>query len=721
MVVEGGVKTFLEWLLGMQWQAGAVTPYSLGVFVAIAVLLLLGLSVAVRSGARWGASLGAVVIELAFLFFALLGVAWIVGGISVGLGHRFTVLQGIGQVWQSVSNAVIETMDPLLGPTWQEGALIQGTVLMGLFLVVAVLVGWIASAVQSGPIQAFGIVHRALREIVVDLLAMSPGRVFALSWLTFKEAIRRRVVIVFVVFVLLLMFAGWYLDPGTSDPARLYLSFLLTSTGYLILLLSLFLSALSLPVDLKNRTIHTVVTKPVRKSEIVLGRILGIGAIGSLLLAALGLLSYGFVVRGLSHTHQIVEADLEAIEKAVLAMQSGEAPKTLTVRTTKDQNHSHTVTIDLAAAKGGRVEAVTSVDHQHTHTLSYSLPAEGAPGARLTYSMSGQQGLLVARKPLFGKVRFLGRSGQPVEQGVNVGDEWEYRSFIEGGTLSAAVWTFSGVTEDLFPEGLPVEMTFEVFRSWKGVIDKTTPGTLHVRNPKTGKESEAKFFFSKEFTTDSQFIPRKLQTTGGAPADLFKDFVHDGQVEVWLRCVPPQQFFGVAQADLYLRLPDLPWAFELNFAKGYLGIWLQMLLLTGFGVLFSTFLSGPIAMLATIGPLTGGLVHSFLEQIAQRKVYGGGPMEAAYRLVTQRNVLSPLEENVRTSAMRATDRVLESFIWLVSAIVPDFRRFGFSDYVAGGFAVSGDLIYQCLVQAAAVLIPLFILGYLFLKTREIGR
>ncbi len=59
------------------------------------------------------------------------------------------------------------------------------------------------------------------------------------------------------------------------------------------------------------------------------------------------------------------------------------------------------------------------------------------------------------------------------------------------------------------------------------------------------------------------------------------------------------------------ELDDLPnglgWAndasVELNFIKGYFGIWLQMVLVIAFGVMFSTFLSGPVAMIATLGAL----------------------------------------------------------------------------------------------------------------------
>jgi len=94
---------------------------------------------------------------------------------------------------------------------------------------------------------------RVLTEAVLDLARTSPRRVLALAWLAVRESIRRRVVVVFAVFLLLLLFAGWFLNPGSDQPARLYLQFVLTATSYLVLLLAWILSALSLPADIKTR------------------------------------------------------------------------------------------------------------------------------------------------------------------------------------------------------------------------------------------------------------------------------------------------------------------------------------------------------------------------------------------------------------------------------------------------------------------------------------
>ena len=153
-------------------------------------------------------------------------------------------------------------------------------------------------------------------------------------------------------------------------------------------------------------------------------------------------------------------------------------------------------------------------------------------------------------------------------------------------------------------------MTIGIFRTYKGDIEKGVLGTLAVRNPKTGKNAEVRLFESKEYVIDEQDIPREFRTPDGEKVDLFKDIVDDGQVEVWLQCAEPSQYFGAAQADMYLRARDA--SFALNFVKGYLGIWLQAVLVIALGVMFSTFLSGPVAMLATLGALVGGFFNDFM-------------------------------------------------------------------------------------------------------------
>ena len=241
--------------------------------------------------------------------------------------------------------------------------------------------------------------------------------------------------------------------------------------------------------------------------------------------------------------------------------------------------------------------------------------------------------MLMARVPIYGKLSFRDRAGQPAEKGISVGKEWTYRSYFEGGTLAAAIWEFQGITPEAFPKGLPIELNISVYRTYTGEIKKGIPGSLSLRNPKTGKMVEVRIFSARDYVIDTQFIPREIISSKGEKLDLFKDMVaDDGSVEVWLRCVAPSQYFGAARADMYLRAKD--GYFSLNFIKGYIGIWLQMMLLIGLGVMFSTFLSGPVALLATTGMMVGGFFHQFLYEVAFQKtmtggqVFGGGPFES---------------------------------------------------------------------------------------------
>jgi hypothetical protein len=313
----------------------------------------------------------------------------------------------------------------------------------------------------------------------------------------------------------------------------------------------------------------------------------------------------------------------------------------------------------------------------------------------------------------------LTSEGQPVERGINVGDEWAYRSFITGGTNAAAIWTFDGITVDRFPKGLPVEMTIEVFRTYKGEIEQGVPGSLTVKNPRTGVTSARRRFESKEFTTDEHLIPRKLPARNGKELDLFKDLVDDGKVEIWVRCEAPAQNFGMAQADMYLRAGNAPFAW--NFAKGYFGIWLQALLVITLGVAFSTFLSGPVAMIATAGALLGGFFNDFMYRLATQQTYGGGPFESLRRLVTQEGVTAQMEPGLQTTVLRVLDNVAEVGLWVLASILPDFGRFSFSEYVASGFNIPGDtaLIYTC--RTFAFVLPAFVAAYLCLKNREVAR
>jgi ABC-type transport system involved in multi-copper enzyme maturation permease subunit len=533
----------------------------------------------------------------------------------------------------------------------------------------------------------------------------------ALTRLAIKESIRRRVVVVFVIFVLLMFFAGWFMQPNSANPAILYIDFVMTATTYLVLILTGILCSLSLPTDLKNKTLHTVVTKPVRPSEIILGRILGFVAIGTVLLVFMSTMSYFFVVRSLAHTHTVMPESFKAAE--------GTDPRnpTLTAETSSSHKHFHAVTVD--AEGNGRMELKLG----HTHSIE--VDRDPNTGKILDCKIGPAEEDLIARVPVFGWLYFHDKAGRETQKGISVGKEWTYRTYIEGNTKQAAIWKFQNITEDRFPDGLPVALGIRVYRSWKGIMNKGIPGNLSVRVPGTDQWVEAVIFTAQDGTIDYQEIPRHLQMRDPKnPAemktlDLFRDLASDGVVEIKLQCLESAQYFGVARADCYIRSPNA--SFYLNFMKGYLGIWLQMCILATIGVFFSTFLSGPVALISTKGTLIACIFHDFLFRLANRQTYGGGPLESVVRLATQDNVISELPPGFRTTFVQASDSIFLRILDALSLVIPNFDNFSLSSYVANGFNISGDHVLHCFCSAAAFLVPVFIVSYLCFKLREVAK
>ena len=639
---------------------------------------------------------------------------------------------------------------------WILPATIAWLIAVAVLLSVAFVISAVVALIWYGPARFWTPFTQALMRVAENAL-ISPNRTWAIALLTIKESIRRRVLLIFAFFLILILFAGWFLDTDSEDPARLYLSFVIGATTILILLLALFLSAFSLPTDIKSKTIYTVVTKPVRSSELILGRILGIGLIGTAILLLMAGASYLFVTSGLSHTHLLSEREdltpvsVESTDNVVDAQRvvfRGE--------TQLSNGHKHPVTVYA----DGRIYVEEVFGHTHDVT-------QEKRGEQTRYRVEAERGTLQARIPIYAKtLSFRKENGTESSAGINVGDEWEYRSYVEAG--DAAIFAFEGVRESQFSPGtleigMPVEVTMGVFRTHKGHMEHRADGTviiprvngsLHIRNPKTGLRVQVMTFSTEEFITNRLLIPRTFEgtpqivqrqirnpdgTSSVVPSDeivaagshdlrltqrrefeIFEDFVADGQVEIWLHCLDRGQYIGVAGPDLYLRAADA--SVTLNFVKGFYKIWMQMLILISFGVLFSTFLSGPVAMISTIGVLIAGFAKSFVIELGFNRTLGGGPFESLYRLMIQQNMVVDLETGVATQFIKAADVVYSKFLLLVGQAVPPLSEYAvYDEALVRGFNIPADWVLIHSITTLAYVVPLFIVAYLILSNREVAQ
>lgn len=603
----------------------------------------------------------------------------------------------------------------LLPSATSAGALLYFVVVILLLGMLGMLITYLIQTVRYGPIAAAGATGRALADSVLQMAMISPRRVLAIASVAFKESIRRWVLVVFVIFMIIVLLGGWFLDVQGDNPLRLYLRVVLFATNFLVLMLALLLSSFSLPADIEKRTIYTVLTKPVRTIEVVAGRVVGFAAIGTLLLLVMGGISYIFVVRGMAHTHEINADELAEADG------SGSAGAVaLEGRTSLNHHHRHHVELNADGV------GYTDLRMEHRHRVRRI-----ESGGKVRYEVGPVEGAFQSRVPLYGQIQFFDRTGAPSAKGISVGNEWAYRSFIEGNTEGAANWTFDGITPeafpaDQFPQGLPLELNIRVFRTHKGNIEEPIHGSITLINPDPDQarplETEPIVFGVREFTADRRLIPRKLTARNAdgtvRDVDLMNDVVHDGRLIVRIQCIEPAQYFGVAQADVYFRAADT--AFGWNFAKGFISIWLQMLLVIVFGVAFSTILSAPVTMLATLSSIILGYFSQFVLDVASGKIMGGGPVEAAIRTVTQKNVMVELDSASQQEIVRWGDWMILAPMRLMANLLPHYDQLSTTQYVAYGYNIPGSLLAQHLLTTLAYVLVVTTIGYILLKSREIA-
>ena len=526
--------------------------------------------------------------------------------------------------------------DPIQNLLNPIGSILNWFIIAG-SLTAVVLVVSLLNLIAIRGVRGIVVFAEELGGIANDVLHLSPRRIWALTRLTFTEAYRRKALAVFVVFGLLFMFAGWFMGDTKEikpDQVKVYISFVLTAISWLTLPVVLILCCFGIPEDIRLRSIHTVVTKPARRIEIVLGRMIGISMIGIVVLVGMASVGYIWIVR--------------------------------------------------------------------------QIPADS-------------QGLLTCRVPVYGGMRFLDRNGEE-GAGLNVGDIWAFRGYIEGATKARAQWKFWRFSESMLDaEGnLNLENSFSAFRSYKGDMTRSLFYDIKLFNVDNNLSYTTDPQPVNEFRSKLDKINRKV-TVDGAQLDIVKDFVSkDGCLYVEVACIDRDQYIGMARPDLFVRMPDRP--FYVGFFKAVFGIGLTVLLVSMIGVAASTMVKGPIATILTfvIYILSGKGAHGFMDAIVMGQVEGGGFLESLYRLVMQIGPSQELPANPAFSVVKFIDWMLNNFLWMCTHTIPRLQYFNMPEFVANGFDVPWDTsLLPSLLVTSAFIVPCVMLGYFALRIREL--
>ncbi len=598
-------------------------------------------------------------------------------------------------------------------------------------------------------------------QILLEVSKLRWRRIYAIAWHTVIESFRRMWApwVVLVLFLVVLAFTHWFLG-GTrvAELAKVFVGTLAVVLSLLMTLMILILAPISIPNDIRQQTIYTVVSKPVRRLELIWGRLVGYMALVTVMLLLFGGLSLLYLER-------------------VVRSQIG----TSRVRA-------------AAALEAGRVEEAKMLEEQAN---------------QLATRMS-------ARVPLYGSLTFTDSKGVKRAKGIDVGMEQLARSHIEGATPSMASWRY-GIVEDPVRPGVtldrrlpvdrllqpgtleavenelvllqddrarlqaggaaggqkqsdvrrnneelrrsedrlkeletelsnkrqeerklraelagldrvkdkekvaalteqinamhspnvPIEMTFNIYRTTKGELGQAVRASVVVSNPSGKVEKNRQLFEIHEyFTIRKSFPARMLVGSRGALA-------------IDVQCVTPAQYLGMAENDLYVLAAEGPfWA---NFLRGLTGLWLQSLVLISIGLFAGTFLSWPVALLLTLAfYLAGQVAIGFLQQYVGGLISGGGPFESLIRLLSHNNQVSELDPTLGVVLAKTGDSIIMPILSRLSYLIPNLSALDTSNKVALGYAVDNGVLFGHLLMGLGYAVPFTIAAYLILKKREVA-
>lgn len=122
------------------------------------------------------------------------------------------------------------------------------------------------------------------------------NQIGAIALLTIKEVHRKKALLIVFLFAIALLGASVFFH--SVDPESKFKLFLLWSIRAMVLLsvvISIFVAGFSLPQDIDKRRIHNLVSKPVSKIMIVLGKICGFAAVTFAALVLMSLVSLAFI------------------------------------------------------------------------------------------------------------------------------------------------------------------------------------------------------------------------------------------------------------------------------------------------------------------------------------------------------------------------------------------------------------------------------------------
>ncbi len=545
---------------------------------------------------------------------------------------------------------------------------------------------------------------------VGSLLKLRSRRVFAIAKLGFKEAVRNRVFLVFLFFLVPFLFpANWFIQIKPEDELRTMIGFSSLVTNLLLTLPAALLAALSIPNDIKNQNIYTIVTKPVERFELILGRFVGYAGLMTVALFGMTTLGWLFISFGTTIDEKAKEETFKA-RVPLYGQLSYQSRRGLIegINAGREFDYRKYIGGDPATSQRAvwNFDAVPStlsnrpadlpVPLEFTFDIFRMTKGEENKGVDLEIRATSWQ---AAQQPPADPKDGVWRWTDPAKEQAYKKDATELVRKLPGVTAEVAESNPGSVLSRAKP-GTP---------AW-AVVEKLAE--THGYYEATGKE-----IF--DYHPDSVPVPAGLFRFAAQGPGTGVEGKPMPRLTVAVKCITRGQMLGMAEPDLFLLEGDR--SFTENYFKAAVGLWCRVVLIIGLAVCCSTYLAGIISFLAALLLFAGGYASDHLTDMASGKSYVGGPFKAMSQLLKAEQSTAQTDPNSAiTGAVEGLDKGAAWFFRRVINMVPDVYSYSWTNHLSEGFNVPAGALVMNVVVLFGYLLPWFILGYYLIRSREVA-
>ena len=537
-----------------------------------------------------------------------------------------------------------------------------------------------------------------------DLLKIRGRRIWALATLGFREALRLRIhwALIALVFLPFLSRNVWMSNTKPTDEFRILIVYDTLWVTIWVLFIGAIVAAFSLPNDIKNFTIHTVVTKPVERFEVVLGRFLGYAGLMSMALAIMTAINVVLI-----NTSTIdPKAEAEAAQARIPARGKLEFAARVANFEGTDVGREFAYRKYINGAPNSPERAIY---HYYSVPSAMKSPTGDAVPVEFTFDIfkltKGEE-----NKGVDVTFRFVTHNAPQVAPRQDQRGEWQWGD-KPGEELG---------------RGVERKLAYEADLALLKGSTAARPGTPGWAAMNELAQKHGYYELHKEvfdYTVMGLEVPAGIfrNAAEGDPG------VEDGQdgkkrprprVSIYIKCESGGQLLGMAEPDLYLLEGNQ--SFTLNFVKGTIGLWCRLCILIGVAIALSTYLSGVLSLLIAAMIFLLGYATDHLNDLATSRNVGGGPFQTISQLIRTETPTTPFGDSTSAKAVLFFDRWWAWVVRRIQNVIPDVESYTWTHFVSEGFNVNSEYLVINVLMMVGYLFPWAVLAYYLMKSREVA-